>query len=161
MQRVTNALGVKIGFLYQKPESFEREVTALAKTNGSLAAYFREARRWGDTLVAARNELEHEGWQLPRVVYRENGSTISLSEPIIKGQPVTAFVADMTDRLICLVEDVTVHCIQRHLPTGLSFTEIPLPQRTAELPTRFKPTLATGGMPLWQITYHASTFDAT
>lgn len=84
-----------------------------------------------------------------------------MSEPIIKGQPVTAFVNDMTDRLMCFVEDVVVHCIQRHVPPGLSLTEIPLPQRAAQMPVRFQPTLANGGMPLWQITYHATAFDAT
>jgi hypothetical protein len=29
-----------------------------------------------------------------------------------------------------------------------------------ELPVRFLPTLAKGGMPLWQIVYHTGTFDA-
>jgi hypothetical protein len=92
-----------------------------------------------------------------------NGNTVIVSEPMIKGQPVTAFVNDMnmTDRLMCFVEDVTVHCIQRHMPAGLSLTEIPLFQRAAEMPVRFQPTLANGGMPLWQFTYHASTFEET
>jgi hypothetical protein len=67
----------------------------------------------------------------------------------------------MIDRLICFVEDVTVHCIQRRMPPGLSLTEIPRPQRAAEMPERFQRTLASGGMPLWQITYHATAFDAT
>ena len=48
----------------------------------------------------------------------------------------------MTDRLICFVEDVTVHCIQRRMPPGLSLTEIPRPQRAAEMPERFQRTLA-------------------
>lgn len=74
---------------------------------------------------------------------------------------MTAFVNDMTDRLMCFVEDVAVHCIQRHMPIGLSLTEIPPSQRAAEMPVRFQPTVANGGMPLWQITYHVSTFDAT
>lgn len=161
MQRVTNALGVNIGFLYQKQDSFERGVAALAQTNAPLAAYLREARRWGDTLVDSRNGLEHGGWQLPHIAYAVNGNTVSVSEPIIKGQRVTAFVNDMTDRLICFVEDVVVHCIRRHMPASLSLTEIPLPQRAAEMPARFQPTLANGGMPPWQITFHASAFDAT
>ena len=161
MQRVTNALGENIGFLYQKQDSFERGVAALAQTNSPMAAYLREARRWGDTLVDARNGLEHGGWQLPTITYSVNGSVVSVSEPIIKGQPINAFVNEMTDRLLCFVEDVAVHCIQLHLPPGLSLTEIPLPQRAAEMPVRFQPTLANGGMPLWQISYHATAFDAT
>jgi hypothetical protein len=152
---------VNIGFLYQKADSCERGVAALAQTNSPLAAYLREARRWGDMLVDARNDLEHKGWQLPRIAYGVNGNAVTVSEPIIKGRPVTAFVNDMTDRLMCFVEDVAVHCIQRHMPIGLSLTEIPPSQRAAEMPVRFQPTLANGGMPLWQITYHASIFDTT
>jgi len=87
MQRVAKALGVEIGFLYQKPDSFERDSAALAQTNAPLAGYLREVRRWGDTLVNARNGLEHGGWQLPRIVYGVNGNTVSASEPIIDGRP--------------------------------------------------------------------------
>ena len=67
----------------------------------------------------------------------------------------------MTDRLMCFVEDVTVHGIQRRMPSGLSITEIPSPQRANEIPVRFQPTLVNGGMPLWQIAYHVSAFEAT
>jgi hypothetical protein len=161
MQRVTNALGVNIGFLYQKPDQFERGVETLVQTDSGLAAYLREARHWGNILVDARNDLEHKGWKLPPVVYGVNGSSVSITEPILKGQPVTLFVNDMTDRLISFVEDVTVHCIQRHIPPGLSLTEIPIPQRAPEMPVRFQTTFVNGGMPLWQITYHATAFDAT
>ena len=105
--------------------------------------------------------LEHNGWQLPRIAYGVNNNTVTVTEPAIKGQPVTAFVSDMTDRLMCFVEDVVVHCIQRHMPAGLSSTDIPLSQRAAEMPVRFQPTLAKGGMPSWQIAYHASSFDVT
>jgi hypothetical protein len=161
MQRVTNALGVNIGFLYQKGDSFERGIAAFALLDAPLAAYLREARQWGDTLVKARNGLEHDGWQLPQIVYTVNGASVTASEPVIEGQPVTAFVRQMTDRLMCFVEDVTVHCIQRKMPPGLSITEISLAQRSAEVPERFQTTLANGGMPLWQITYHQSSFDDT
>jgi hypothetical protein len=161
MQRVTKALGAEIGFLYQKSDAFERGVAAFAQIDGPLAAYLREARRWGDALIGARNGLEHHDWQLPRISYVVSAGAIVASEPTIDGQPVTSFVNHMTDRLLCFVEDVTVHCIQRRLPAGLSITEIPLTRRTAEMPMRFQPTLTSGGMPIWKIRYHQSTFDAT
>jgi len=159
MQRVTNALGVNIGFLYQKRDSFDRGVSAFAQLDAPLAAYLREARLWGDGLVGARNGLEHAGWQLPRITYTENAGTITASEPAINGQPVTEFVKHMTDRLMCFVEDVTVHSIQRRMPPSMSITEIPSPQRSAEMPMRFRPTLANGGLPVWQIDYHHTSFE--
>ena len=54
MQRVTNAFRVNIGFLYQKPDSFERGIATLAQVDAPLAAYLREARQWGDALVSDR-----------------------------------------------------------------------------------------------------------
>jgi hypothetical protein len=74
---------------------------------------------------------------------------------------VTVFVTHKADRLLCFVEDITVHCIQRRMPSGLSITEIPLPQRSTEMPLRFRQTLVQGGMPLWQLAYHATAFEAT
>jgi hypothetical protein len=161
MQRLTAALGVNIGFLYQKPDSFERGVAAFAQVDARLAAYLREARRWGDALVRARNDLEHDGWQLPRIAYAEEAGTFKASEPTINSQPVTEFVNYMTDRLMRFVEDVTVRCIQRRLPPDMSITEIPPQQRALEMPMRFQPTLANGGMPPWHIDYHNSAFEAT
>ncbi len=163
MQRVASALGVNIGFLYQKPDAFERGIATLAQVDAPLARYLREARLWGDILVSTRNELEHGGWQLSRISYtlKEDGNTVSTSEPIIDGQPVTTFVKHMTDRLMCFVEEVTVHCIQQRMPAGLSLTEIALAQRASDLALRFQPTLASGGMPLWQITYHLDSFEET
>jgi hypothetical protein len=161
MQRVTNALGVNIGFLYQKPDTFERGVLALAQVDTSLAAYLREARQWGEALVQARNNLEHGGWQLPYIAYTISSESITASEPTVNGLPVTEFVKHMTDRLMCFVEDITIHCIQRRMPLGISITEIPSPQRSVEIPMRFESTLVNGGLPLWQINYHASAFEVT
>ena len=161
MQRVSSAVGFEIGFLYKKQAAFERGIAELALRDAELAAYLREARVWGDTLIHARNELEHNGWRLPRIAYAENAGIVTASEPLIEGLPVTTFVAYMTDRLMCFVEEVTVHCIQRCLPPALSITEIPLPVRSPTMPKRFQATLSAGGMPVWLIAYHASTFEAT
>jgi hypothetical protein len=77
MQRVTAALGVDIGFLYQKPEKFRRGLEACALSDGLLAAYLRQARQWGDELVQTRNNMDHGGWQLPHIVYAVNGSVVT------------------------------------------------------------------------------------
>ena len=126
-----------------------------------LAEYIHEARQWGQVLVDARNDMEHNGWRLPAPEYAEAGGVVSVAEPLISGQPVTAFAIQMTDRLMCFVEDVTAHCIGRYFPAAMAITEIPLEQRPATVPSRFQPTLAQGGLPLWQIAYHATAFDIT
>ena len=161
MQRVTSALGVNIGFLYQKQGAFEAGLAAMMQADRPLAEYIHEARQWGQVLVDARNDMEHNGWRLPAPEYAEAGGVVSVAEPLISGQPVTAFAIQMTDRLMCFVEDVTAHCIGRYFPAAMAITEIPLEQRPATVPSRFQPTLAQGGLPLWQIAYHATAFDIT
>jgi hypothetical protein len=36
----------------------------------------------------------------------------------------------------CFVEELTVHCLQRLLPTGITVTEIPFARSVVEAPTR-------------------------
>ncbi|PYV20396.1 MAG: hypothetical protein DMG27_23150 [Acidobacteria bacterium] len=74
---------------------------------------------------------------------------------------MSEFVKFMMDRLTCFVEEVTAHCLQARMPAGISVTEIPLSQRVSEMPERFQLTLASGGMPVWSITYHQSAFEET
>jgi len=95
------------------------------------------------------------------VKYVVAGGTIQAQEPEISGQPATEFVSFMFDRLACFVEEVTTHCLQLQMPPGMALTEIPMVQRESEMPVRFRPTLRTGGMPVWVIRYHQSTFEQT
>jgi hypothetical protein len=81
--------------------------------------------------------------------------------PRISGQPVVDFVPLVLDRSACFVEEVTTHCLQRQMPTGITVTEIPRARRVEEMPERFRVTLTNGGMPAWQIAFHASSFEET
>jgi len=67
----------------------------------------------------------------------------------------------MMDRLCCFIEDVTVYALQAQMPDGISITEIPLSQRNPQCVERFQVALAHGGMPLWSIAYHETTFEET
>jgi len=133
----------------------------LEKTDRALADYLREARQWGDSLVNIRNDLDHGDWTLQGAVVADTAGRVAVTEPGIGGMPVTKWVADMTDRIICFVEDVIAHGIQQRLAHGITLAEIPVAQRVAEMPLRFRNTIAGGGLPAWQIRYHASHFDET
>jgi len=161
MQDVTKALQVNIGFLFQKQNAFEKGVAVLEKSDPILAAYLRETRKWSERLLNSRNAIEHEGWPLPKVRYREVSGVICTEEPEISGQKVSEFVKFIMDRLSCFVEEVTAHCLQVRMPAGISVTEIPLSQRELDMPERFQVTLTNGGMPIWNITYHQSAFEET
>jgi hypothetical protein len=161
MQQTARALGIEIGFLHQKQVKFEQGLADLEKTDPALADYLREARRWGDSLVTTRNNLDHGNWSLPRATVVDVGGRVVVSEPAVDGTPVTRWVADMTDRVLCFVEDVIAHGIQKRLAHGITLTEIPAAQRAPEMPLRFQNTITGSGLPAWQIRYHVSRFDET
>lgn len=93
--------------------------------------------------------------------YVQAGAGIRAEEPLISGQPVTEYIKFALDRLICFVEEFTAHCLQKHMPAGITITELPFPERLPDLTERFRVTLATGGLPVWRINYHVSSFETT
>ncbi len=161
MQEVAKALGIDIGFLFKKQSQFENGVKNLEKDDPHLAAYLRETRKWSERLLNSRNAIEHEGWILPKVKYTDVSGIIRADEPEISGQKVSDFVKLIMDRLICFVEEVTAHCLKVRIPAGITVTEIPLSQRESDIPQRFQITLTSGGMPIWNIVYHLSSFEET
>lgn len=161
MHNVTNSLGVNIGFLFKKSSTFASGVAALQASDPNLAEYLRHARQWSERLVECRNAIEHTSSVLPKIRYSNTSGSVQAHEPQISNQPVSEFVKFMMDRLVCLVEEVTVHCLQLHMPVGLSVRELPLPQRLAESPERFQITLKSGGIAIWRIADHQSPFEDT
>ncbi len=161
MQDVTAVLGVNIGFVFQKQAAFDAGVAALEASDPALADYFRQTRAWSESLQSARNAVEHEGWTLPPVRYVRVRDKIKATEPQIAGKPVTEFAALVFDRLACFAEDVTAHLLKRKLPAFTTLSEIPRAERPADVPERFRLTLAQGGTPPWVISFHVSSFDDT
>jgi hypothetical protein len=161
MQQTARTLGLEIGFVYQKLSAFERGLADLEKTDRALADYLREARSWGDRLVTTRNNLDHGNWTLQSAAVADAAGRVAVTEPAIDGTPVTKWVADMTDRVLCFVEDVVAHGIQQRLNHGITLAEIPVARRVPEMPLRFRNTITGGGFPVWKIGYHSSRFDET
>lgn len=153
MQTLARQLGTEIAFLFQKQSSFDAGCSRLDQTDPGLANYLRSARSWSEQLVLARNAIEHEGWVLPRVAYRDNGRAVTAVEPEIDGIPVTAFVVRMLDRFCCFMEDVTVHLFQSKLKAPLALTEVLPANRKQISPERFVVTFALGGHEPWRIAY--------
>lgn len=161
MQELTKVLQVDIGFLFQKQNVFENGITLLAESDPLLAAYLMEARNWTESLLNCRNAIEHDGWVLPEMRYLEESGIFHAIEPEISGQKVTEFVKFIIDRLNCFVEEVTVHCLQLRMPKGISITEIPVSQRKPDRVERFQVALTNGGMSIWTLKYHQSSFEVT
>jgi len=162
VQKVGKSTGKGIGFIFQKPNTYLTGLKALRQSDPALASYVEQARdTWSERLINARNALDHTGWTLPRIVYEERGGKIIAQQPVIDGTPVVEFVQTMVDRVSCFTEDFIVYCLQATLPAAVSLTEIPLPERDVEAPERFRLTLVTGGLPLWNLSFPARRFEET
>ena len=162
LQDVGTALGVSIGFLFQREAGFAAGLLAMQTTDPALADYLRQTRaEWSERLQDARNAIEHEGWTLPAVRYSRVATGVQASEPQIAGLPATDFVTLTFDRVVCCVEDVVVHLLMRRLTAGLALWEVPKHERPSDMPERFRLTLAVGDNPRWVIAYHYSSFQET
>ncbi|WP_263350005.1 hypothetical protein [Acidicapsa acidisoli] len=161
MKEAAKALQIDIGFFFKKESTFLNGVTALDGSDPYLANYCRKARTWSDMLNSVRNDMEHNFWSVPRVQYRIEEGRVVVIEPGIMARSVSDFTKFVTDRMLCFVEEICVHGLQRRMPDCISIAEVPLAQRPVERPERFRFRTAGGGMPLWNILYHDAAFDET
>jgi hypothetical protein len=153
-------MGRHIGFLFQKQAAFERGLIALQATDPALATYLRSIRaEWSERLIETRNNIDHGGWSLPSIEYSNQNGTVQVKQPQIDGQTLIEFVRFMLDRLTCSVEDFAAHCLESRMPQGITITEIPIVERVAEAPERFRLTLERGGLPRWTVKYRAGHFE--
>lgn len=161
MQRVASLLGMDIGLLHQKQSKFESGLAELRIHDDALADYLASARVWGNALVEVRNKLDHSGWRLQGAVVLADGGKVRAIEPTINVTPVTQWVAEMTDHVLCFVEDVVAHGIQCNLGAGTTLVEISRSERNPDMPLRFRFGLSCDGCPSWRLQTHATTFEET
>jgi hypothetical protein len=160
MQQVGKSTGKDIGFMFQKPHAYQSGLEALRMADPVLAAYIQQTRdAWSEMLIKTRNDLDHEGWGLPRVTYEARDAGIVAHQPLIDRLPAVEFVDSMLDRLSCFIEEFTAYCFQSRMPEGVTITEIPMAERLAEAPVRFRLTLQNGGLSPWLLTYRATPFE--
>jgi hypothetical protein len=162
VQKVGKNTGKDIGFIFKKPNSYAAGLQALQASDPALAAYIQQTRDiWSERLINARNDLDHNGWTLPRITYAQRNGKIIALQPAIDGTPVLEFVRTMLDRVSCFTEDFIVHCLHAKLPADMGLTEIPLSERTVNAPERFRLTLVNGGLPVWKLFYPPRSFEET
>jgi hypothetical protein len=159
LQNLGNYLNTDIGFLFKKKAAFEVGIERLRKIDVALADYLQNVRVWTEPLVQSRNDLEHDLWEVPKIRYENIGGAVTANEPIIAGQAVTEFVEHYVDRVMCFVEEFTVHLIQAKLPQGVAVTEVLPNDRSADSPERFRLTPDAGGANPWQLQYQPMRFE--
>ena len=161
MQNIARELDANIGFLFQQKDSFEKSIGALKCTDPDLAVYLQQTRVWSEPMLKSRIDLEHGTWVLPGTGYAAENGEVKANEPTVAGKPVSEFVDYTFDRLCCFVEELSSHCLRRKMPGGVTLIEIPVANRVAEVPERFRIALEGGGQPAWRIASHQSRFEDT
>ncbi len=159
LQEFSVFLGADIGFLFKKEATFLNGIANLRKFDPPLADYLLSVRPWSEALQLTRNSIEHAAWTPPKMSYHQTGQSVEAVEPQLVQTPISQYVMFITDRLSCFIEEFSVHCLQQRLPREITVTEIPIPQRVAELPERFHITASIGGLPAWVLKYHSELFD--
>jgi hypothetical protein len=160
MQTLMKNQGVDVGFLFQKDSSFQNGVAALRATEPHLANYVSQVRQWSGPLIHVRNGLlEHGTFSFPKITYDFDLNPIEPEQPKINGMPVGEYAHLIYDRVACLVEELTAYCLQKKLPAGITIEEVPLDRRPAEVPERFRITMAGHGVNQWNLAYTSDKFE--
>ena len=154
MQHLMAAFGIAIGCLLAKDRAFCKGLDDLRRTGHTvLADYLSRTRSsWSQRLLHRRNALEHDSWSLPRCEYHVAGTSVTLVESQVDGQPVTEYGEALLKYVMAFVEELTMYALKCALPPGLSIAEIPPEGRDPIVPTRFALTLDGASGSAWHLT---------
>ncbi len=158
LQLLTNDLCVDISFLFQKELTFQAGITKTRISDPTLADYLLASRQWSEPLVLMRNNLEHGTIPAPKVSYMLDSSPVRAEEPRFDESPITDYTNEVLDRIYCFVEEITVYCLRKKLPSSFEITELPLTDRDQSAPEKFMITITPRGRQAWVLTAHNRSF---
>ena len=158
LQRILKKpLGLHIGFLFQQNGEFKQGITKLRRDGEIvLANYLVDVRtKWLWNLIGVRNAAQHEGWQLPEIVYKPTmDKAVLVTLPQIGEVRIDLFARVTANRVLLFIENMMVHTMARNIPDGIYIIEIPKSERNPENPVRF--TYGGVGLstsPRWHLQY--------
>jgi len=128
MQRAATLMGANIGFLFQNDANFQKGLTEFKEAHPSVVPEF------GDHLRTQRTN-----WQNELGDFRNHFLEHRQEEPEkykIFYQPDSAEA--LFDSVWRTTADILVMLLAMHLPPGVGLEEIPVAERTAQNPRRFR-----------------------
>jgi hypothetical protein len=154
IDKVISHFDLSVAALFSKPEKFKKRLEQLRRAgHPKFAQFLQEVREtWPDQLMARRNALEHEGWQLGPVRYGPSvGGTVEAVEPEVDGEPITTYVSETLSRTLRFVEDCVVYAFRSALRFPITIVEIPQTARDPSCPKRFRLEVSRPGIVEWEI----------
>jgi hypothetical protein len=151
---------VNIDFIGDREERFSRGCERNEQKHPDLVAYLRKLRTTVLEIEEQFRTMRFGGWNLPNVRYSVNGKVVTMIEPQINGEPVSAYVERIFDILALAIENIVMYGFNTALSGPFVLAEVPLAQRDPKNAQRFKRTMR-GMEPEWQLKWTGLSFYQT
>jgi hypothetical protein len=132
---------LNVDYLGDREERFARGCERNEGKYPELVTYLRKLR----PLILEINEqfktMRYGGWNLPNVRYHVDGKSVTMIEPQISGEDISAFTERVFSVLALAIEELVMYGFSAVEKGGLVLGEIPLTERNPLNAQRFKMTL--------------------
>ena len=156
---VKDVSGVDIGFLFKPDANYTRGLTDMRLSNVELGDYVDAVRQqFAHPLALLRNDIEHNGWNMPWMRYRMHEGQFQPGETEIQGLSFTNYVSHVVNGTIRFVEDMTVYALKTILAAPRVIIELPELQRASGNPKRFAFAVQ-GDYRTWRFSWAADSAD--
>lgn len=140
INNVCKFLNLECGFFLQKDCKFEKGLQNMLSADSSMAEYLKENREWASELSNLRNNMEHEGWQLPDYQYfpaqTDSGISVGVIPPQIHDFEYVEHISYLLSNFYTFAEELIMYLLSKQLEI-LYLYEIPLIERNNACKTRF------------------------
>jgi hypothetical protein len=153
----TKFFQINTEFMADREERFARGCERNEDKHPELVAYLRKVR---PTILGIEEQfkaMRYGGWNLPNVRYAVDGKVVTMIEPQINGEAVSAYVERIFSVLSLAIEEIIMYGFTKVTLGSLAIAEIPLSQRNPANAQRFRRTLR-GVEPLWEFRWTGKGF---
>jgi hypothetical protein len=148
---------INVEYVADREEKFVRGCERNEEKHPGLVTYLRELRPTILEIEEQFKKMRNGGWNLPNVRYGVNGEEVTMTEPLINGESVSAYVERIFSVLALAVEEVIMYGFTRTTLGSLAIAEISLSQRNPLNAQRFRRTLS-GTEPSWEFRWTGKGF---
>ncbi len=94
-------------------------------------------RQLTEGLVDLRNTIEHTGWSMPGMQYRQDGGGFQVGEANVRDVAFTVYVDRVFSGAVRFCEDMAAFALRTRVEAPHAIIELPDVQRASLLPKRF------------------------
>jgi hypothetical protein len=148
---------INIDYMADREQRFAKGCERYEGKHPELVAYLRKLRPFLLDIDEQFKKMRVEGWNLSNVKYTFSNGVVSMVEPLIGDEPVSAYIERVFSLLALSIEEVIMYGFQRSLSGSIAIAEIPLGQRNPINAQRFRRTLR-DSEPTWQLKWTGKGF---